>query len=255
MELEKRSPKPFLLEGGRSGCLMIHGFTGSPAELHYPARRLHRAGFTVHGPLLAGHGTSPTDMERTTWRDWLRSAESGYSELAQRTEDTVIFGLSMGALLGIELASRLPAKALVILAPPLVLRNRHACLSPLMRIFRRYKTKPPMRADFAEILWSYDRTPLSCLPDLFHLIRRSRLALRYIRIPTLIIQGEKDGTVRPESATLAYRRISSPMKEIAMFPDSGHIITADREHEAVMDRVEQFLARVYGSGRQDGISR
>lgn len=244
MELEMRSPKPFLLEGGRSGCLLIHGFTGSPAELHYPACRLHRAGFTVLGPLLAGHGTTPMDMEKTSWRDWLRTAESAYGQLVQRTEDIIVLGLSMGALLGIDLASRLPVKALVLLAPPFYLRNQYARLSPLIRPFRRYREKPPMRADLAEVLWSYDRTPLACLPDLFHLIKRARHALGSIRVPTLIVQGEKDGTIRPESAVYAYQRIPASMKEMVLFPGSGHIITADREREAVMDRVEHFLARV-----------
>ena len=50
-------PSPFLLEGGRVGVLLIHGFTGSPPEMRLIGEYLHQRGFTVAAPLLPGHGT------------------------------------------------------------------------------------------------------------------------------------------------------------------------------------------------------
>ena len=35
----------------------------------------------MHGPRLAGHGTSPQDMARTTAEDWVRSVEAGLRRL------------------------------------------------------------------------------------------------------------------------------------------------------------------------------
>jgi carboxylesterase len=48
------------------GSLVLHGFTGSTQSISYLGEELHRrVGFTVSAPRLAGHGTSPDDMETT----------------------------------------------------------------------------------------------------------------------------------------------------------------------------------------------
>ena len=39
--------EPFLLPGGRHGVLLIHGFTGLPAELRLLGEHLNAQGFTV----------------------------------------------------------------------------------------------------------------------------------------------------------------------------------------------------------------
>ena len=42
-----------------TGVLLIHGFTGTPAELRELGEILHKRGHTVQGLLLSGHGTMP----------------------------------------------------------------------------------------------------------------------------------------------------------------------------------------------------
>ena len=49
--------EPFFMPGGKKGVLLIHGFTGLPAELLLMGQHLNKAGFTVLGVRLAGHGT------------------------------------------------------------------------------------------------------------------------------------------------------------------------------------------------------
>lgn len=66
----------FAFEGGETGILVCHGFTGSPFSMRPLGEACHRSGLTVVGPRLAGHGTSPEDMARTGARDWIASAET-----------------------------------------------------------------------------------------------------------------------------------------------------------------------------------
>ncbi|MFM8424752.1 MAG: alpha/beta hydrolase, partial [Chloroflexota bacterium] len=47
----------FLWEAGPVGVFLSHGFTATTAEVRLFARWLHEKGFSVGGPLLAGHGT------------------------------------------------------------------------------------------------------------------------------------------------------------------------------------------------------
>ena len=62
--------EPFSFKGNDIGVLVIHGFTGTTQSMRYLGTELHKQfGFTVEGPRLPGHGTSPDDMETTTYLD------------------------------------------------------------------------------------------------------------------------------------------------------------------------------------------
>ena len=40
----------FLLPGGPTGILLLHGFTATTVEMRYLAEELHRRGYTVSAP-------------------------------------------------------------------------------------------------------------------------------------------------------------------------------------------------------------
>ena len=61
--------------------LLVHGFTGSPYELHLLAAHLHAIGYSCLVPRLAGHHQSLATLAATGWADWLGSAEAALHEL------------------------------------------------------------------------------------------------------------------------------------------------------------------------------
>ena len=69
---------------------------------------LAKCGFTVYGPRLKGHGTHYEEMEGTTWKDWIESADDGYRMLKKKCSQIFVVGLSMGGTLAVELAHRHP---------------------------------------------------------------------------------------------------------------------------------------------------
>src|SRR5690349_4030974 len=75
--------KAFRLRGGRRGCLLVHGFAGTPPEMRDLAEHLAANGYDVMVPLLAGHGTTPQAMRATRWRDWVGGAEEALAALRQ----------------------------------------------------------------------------------------------------------------------------------------------------------------------------
>ena len=58
--------EPFFLPGGKRGVLLIHGFTGLPAEMLLLGQYLNMRGYTVLGVRLAGHATTVEDMSHMT---------------------------------------------------------------------------------------------------------------------------------------------------------------------------------------------
>ena len=112
--------EPFSADGGPTGIVVLHGFTGNPASMRGIAERMANAGFSVEMPRLPGHGTTVEDMVPTRFSDWSDAAEEAYQLLAARTERIVVVGLSMGGTLTCWLAERHPEIAGIVLVNPLV---------------------------------------------------------------------------------------------------------------------------------------
>ena len=73
--------EPFFYKRGKTGMLLIHGFTSTPQELRYLAKYLADKNISVMAPLMKGHGRSPEAMLETNSKDWIDSAEKAYLEL------------------------------------------------------------------------------------------------------------------------------------------------------------------------------
>ena len=73
----------YFMPGGRSGVLLIHGLTGTPAEMRFVANGMRDQGFTVYGMQLAGHCGDVRDLLRTTWHDWAESVDQANQQRTQ----------------------------------------------------------------------------------------------------------------------------------------------------------------------------
>lgn len=241
----RASPAGFKLEGGPVGVLMLHGYTGSPAEMRLIADFLNGRGLRISAPLLPGHGTVPADLNRVAWTDWTRSAEQALSELAEQCKTVFVIGLSMGALLTLYLAAKNPRlPGAVVYSPALIVANRLIRLAPLGKylipMFPKRKshfTDPQARGR----IWSYDRYPTFGAHETGKLIREVKRLLPRIVSPLLIVHSRLDRDIRPESARLVYERVGSKDKELLMLNNSTHALTVDSEWERVAEKTYQFI--------------
>ncbi|RKD29122.1 alpha/beta hydrolase [Thermohalobacter berrensis] len=238
--------KPFYFKGNNIGCLLIHGFTGSPSEMRLLGEYLNKKGYTVKGVCLKGHGTSVEDMEKTTWKDWLSSAEYGLIDLKNKCDKIVVIGLSMGGIIALNLASRFDVNAVISLASPIKIHNRQAPFAFIIKYYKKYVPKRKKEIGHKEknYLISYDKTPVASVPHLLKLIRKTKRRLKKVLVPTLIIQSKNDNTVRYESAKYIYKNIGSEIKKLIYLKDSGHIITLDTEKEKVFNEIARFLNEI-----------
>ncbi|SFS32047.1 alpha/beta hydrolase [Marininema halotolerans] len=255
MKIKRRSPEAFFYEGGKTGMLLIHGFTGTPSELNPLGRFLHKQGYTVHAPLLAGHGTSPEDMISTGWPDWWRSVQEGYQRLKESgVEEIFAVGLSMGGCLALNLARTEPLAGVVPLCAPIWLKDKRAHLTGLFHYVMPYQKRGGGKPQHIEdYLVAYDRTPLKCVASLRKFIRYLRPRLPEVKVPALVVQAEKDETVIPKSASYIYEAIGSEVKDIRWFANSGHIITVDKERERLFAEINAFVKRVTESNELEAL--
>ncbi|WP_346839591.1 alpha/beta fold hydrolase [Microbulbifer sp. SAOS-129_SWC] len=100
--------RSFLLqaENPRRLVLLLHGLTDAPYSLRHLALRLHRAGATVLGLRIPGHGTAPSGLVTVTWQDMAAAVQLAMRHLqkigAGRPIDIV--GYSNGAALAVHYA-------------------------------------------------------------------------------------------------------------------------------------------------------
>src|ERR1700690_3229103 len=106
--------EPFLFPGSRTGCLLIHGFTGAPKEMRTMGEYLNQQNhYSCLGVRLNGHATQPEDMIRSNWSDWTASVEDGYHLLRGACDRIYLVGLSMGGVLSLLMSTRLDVAGVV----------------------------------------------------------------------------------------------------------------------------------------------
>lgn len=242
--------RAFALGSGPFGCLLLHGFTGTPAEMRPIGERLASKRFVVRAPLLPGHGTRVEDLARTGWSDWYGAAEAEWDALRSVAPRCVIAGLSMGGLLALHLAHERPREVVAVaaLAPALELANQRSAevsrwVRSLPRLGRRFEIVPKKSSlNGAERRTpAYDEIPLRSLASMLDLQRRVRAELAEIRTPVLLAEGGRDETVASHAVAAIEGALASARKTRLVFPQSGHILTEDVEREALLDAIERFF--------------
>ena len=232
----------FTLEGGPRGVLMIHGFSANPYGLHPFAEALHTRGFTVHVPLLSGHGTSWEDLERARWTDWERQMGAALSTLRDRTEAIGVVGLSFGGALALHLAAHHPrdVRAVVVVNPYVM--DRRILSAPVVRFVRR--TVKGVVDDISEpgpTERGYERIPVRALAQVARFQSRVRAALPRVRQPILAFDSGQDHVIPKGNAGLVLRRVGSRDKELVSLSRSYHVAWLDTEAEQLFERTAAFL--------------
>lgn len=241
--------KEFYYRGNNTGILLIHGFTGTPSEVRLLGEFLRDRGYTVKGILLKGHGTTPEDMRKCSYRDWMKGAVEGYKALKQECDEVFAVGLSMGGLLSLHLARNYDIRGAVTLSAPIRIHGRSAALDFVEKNFRTYILGNPEKKNINII--SYDKSPIISVHNLFKLIRHVKANLEFIEKPVLIMQSYGDRTVSPLSANIIYNSIGSKDKSIIYLHNSGHVITCDNEREQVFKEVYNFIKTKSAYKRED----
>ncbi len=236
--------EPFFWQGGPTGVLLIHGFTATTAEVRPLAKRLHARGYSVSGPLLPGHGTTPADANHYTWKDWVTTAEDAYRELSARCERVYVGGESTGGLLALHLAIHHPEVGGVLAYAPAL----ELTLTRGDRL-KAYLAAPfiaavPKGLSDDDIPWQgYWDTPLRALIQLLRFQKHVKRRLHQLRRPLLIVQGELDERVPPHVPETIARMVQSSLIEIHWMERSSHVVILDRELDQVAELTLQFIAK------------
>ena len=255
------SPLSFFHQGSNGkAVLLIHGLTGSPTEMSYLGKKLHRAGFTVYAPLLAGHGNGVKELLQTKWQNWYQSVEQAYLDLRKSFQKIYVAGICAGGSLGLKLASEYSEISGLVLYSITFRYDgwnmpHHYCIYyalaplksilqyiPIIRSINFVETEPfglkdkklrqMVQSGNAIIEGALDSFPILALSQMYDLNKNIKKILPQITTPTLLIHAKEDDMSHPRNAEYVAKQIGDKC-QIHWLENSYHMVHIDQERHKV----------------------
>ena len=240
------APKPFTFEGGKRAVLLLHGFTGTTADVRMIGRFLQKKGYTCHAPLYKGHGVPPEELVKTGPEDWWQDVVAGYEFLkSEGYEEIAVAGLSLGGVFSLKIGYTLPIKGIVPMCAPMKPKTEEAMYEGVLAYAKGYKQLEQKEADqIEEEMVAFKETPMNTLQALQQLIEDVRENLDFIYSPTFVVQARHDEMIDINSANIIHDHVESDQKSIKWYENSTHVITLDKEKEQLHEDVYLFLEQL-----------
>ncbi len=240
---------PFDLGHGEAGALLIHGFTGTPAEMRPLGARLAAEGYRSRGILLPGFGPDIVNLNRCRQHDWLAAAEDSWNIVQSTSRRSILIGYSMGAAIAIHLAQKSPPDLLVLVAPfwkapgvlPLLLPAARRFF-PSLRPFRKADFNDPrLRHMLARILPDADLDtqvvqqtireefvlPLAAIHEVLKMGKHAYRQANQLHSRNLVIQGQNDIVVRPQESRKLVSRLPKNLTRYVELQADHELITEE----------------------------
>lgn len=251
--------EPFAFPGGngpngRTGVLLVHGFTGTPMSMRPWGEHLAAEGFAVRCPLLPGHGTRWQDANVSTHDQWTAAVGEAFDALAVECDRVFVAGLSMGGTLATRLAEVRPddVAGLLLVNPALLTQRLDAKLLPL--IARLTGSWAPIASDIKKpgiTELAYDKLPTRAMMQLRELWVATRADLVRVTAPVIVFHSREDHVVEPINSQVLLDGVSSDDLTEVVLDNSYHVATLDNDAPAIFSgSVDWIRDRVPASGAE-----
>lgn len=237
-------PKPFTFEGGNRAVLLLHGFTGSSADVRMLGRYLQKQGYTSHAPVYKGHGVPPEELMDSNASDWWKDVEDGWNHLRDMGyEEIAVAGLSLGGLMSLKAGYTFGAKGIIpMCAPMTTIENKERLYKGVLQYAKEYKQLEGKDAEQVdEEMEAFKKLPLDALDSINGTIKEVKDSLDMIYAPIKVVQAKKDEMVELKSAEIIYEEAASSVKSLDWYEDSPHVITLGPEKQDLHENIYQFL--------------
>lgn len=249
-----RQPRfqPFSLEHpagptDRAGAMLVHGFTGTPADMRSLAQALFDEGVDCHVPMhpgMAGDLANLGAMTAGTWREHMLGQWAGHTERYRRT---LLIGYSMGGAAAVQMAARTTPDLLILIAPFVRINDRRAVFLPVVKhVVREFRLLGRLDFDDADVRrWFQDALPGLDLddPETRHVVQEEtgvaapvidelrkfgawgHREAANVTAPVVVIQGHQDIVAHPRYTRALVDRFAR-LRAYHEIP-GDHLITLD----------------------------
>ncbi|MFJ7935534.1 alpha/beta hydrolase [Sporosarcina sp. NPDC096371] len=236
-------PKPFFIETGKRAVLLLHGFTGTSADVRMLGRFLEKKGYTSLAPHYKGHGVPPEELIQTGPTEWWQDVLAGYNQLKEAGYDEIaVAGLSLGGVFSLKLGYNMPVKGIVTMCAPMMMKTTDLMYEGVLayaREYKKYEGKDEQQIE--KDMEALQQQAMPSLADLRTLIGDVREHVDHIYAPLLVVQGTLDDVIDPDSAHIIYNNAESDDKQLKWYEQSGHVVTLGPEKGQLHEDIYEFL--------------
>lgn len=223
----------------RKAILIIHGFAGGTHDEERLANYLeHSAKFDVYSFTLPGHDKRMFKSVRYT--EWIRASEEQIEALIDcGYKNIYLVGHSMGGVIASYLAGKYKEVKKVVLAAPAF---RYLTVSPNANNLEKIKKGIALvkNNDKNEIITRFLKLPLSSVKEFASLISEYKDSYLNIKVPVLILHGDKDTIVPLKSSQNIFEKMENPEKRLIVLKGITHDIFREVKID-VLKEVKDFF--------------
>jgi pimeloyl-ACP methyl ester carboxylesterase len=219
----------YTVEGAGPPVVMLHGATSAAAEDWAAQRPLFRQAFRIYLVDARGHAGTRWDVRDGFGRDMLVDDLLGFAD-AMGLDTFHLVGFSMGAMTALTFATRFPERlrTAIISGIDIAREPRSSVAQRLMDPKRIEREEPAWAAQLdkrhgpvqGEGAWK--RLLPAIVQDVADAPLLSYEELRQIRLPVLLVYGDRDVFVPVDHAVSIYRQL--PDARLLIAPNSPHTV-------------------------------
>jgi esterase/lipase len=218
-------------ENARGSCLLIHGVSTRPGDLHDLAARFYEADFNVYVLRLPDYGTPGHTISEVSWESALNQAVQCFRLLARGGGPVHVIGMGFGATLALHLADQEKVSSLVLLAPAIM---------PRENLFQRLAVRLKLHRLALVHKW------LGWNADLMVGMDRARGRVGKLRVPIYAAQCDDDDRASPASLRFLQGKARHPASRFQVFPAGGHAILVEHGDRFLYREILRFC----GAGQE-----
>jgi len=224
------------------GCLVIHGYTGSPDEVQPLVDYLKEStDWDIRVPILPGHGRQ-LQLKDKTYENWLQEAEHQLGQLMKKHDTVYAIGFSMGGMIAAYLTAKYKLDKLVLLAAARkYISLKQLTIDICKVLLDALKGKLNYNEFYVNLNEKVSDVPLKANIEFLKLVRYTRPYLKEIDSPVLIAHGRQDSIVPAKTTYYLDEEIKSAQKEIVLFDQSNHLICLGKDKDVLNTIVHDFL--------------
>lgn len=249
----------YLVEGAGPPVVMLHGATSAAAEDWAAQRPLFKKAFRIYLVDARGHGGTKWDVRDGFTRDMMVDDLLAFAD-ALNLETFHVVAFSMGAMTALTFATRHPERlrTAIICGIDIVREPRSRVARRLMDPRRIEREEPRWAAQLekrhgpvqGEGAWK--RLLPAIVDDVEHASLLTFDDLRRIRLPVLLVYGDRDVFVPADHAVSIYRQL--PDARLMIAPNSPHTVMVSQpalfnQAAANFYRSTEQVARQRAEGR------
>ncbi|MBR1759380.1 MAG: alpha/beta fold hydrolase [Lachnospiraceae bacterium] len=232
------------------GIVLIHGVTSGCAQMIPLGKMLGDYGYAVRLVNIAGHGTYPQELLRTSWEDAIEKASYDYVQMKAHYEKVYIGGLSMGGALSLALAARREdVDGVISISTPMALDESSfiAAAYPEEQIYL-HRELAGKQGTARKYHIHYEDIPVRVFQELKALIEylNEPNVLEKIKCPVFVAQALDDQIALPESGRTIYQRVSSENKSLYEPKVAGHNMPMNEGRFGLMQALVPWLDKMDG---------